>query len=54
MSLMVQAPSLGGGGLFVPESFEECHHPLPHVATAAIALGYPRRHHGATASTMVM
>lgn len=53
MSLMSPPPSLGGGGLFVPESFEERHHPLPHIAAAAVALGYPRHHHGATAVAMV-
>lgn len=35
--------SLGGGGLFIPESFKKRHHPLPHVAAAAatVALGDP-------------
>lgn len=53
LSLMVPPPSLGGCGLFVPESFEERQHPLPHVAAAAIALGYPRHHYGATAAAVV-
>lgn len=38
--------SLGGGGLFTPESFKKRHHPLPHVAAAAaatVALGDPLR-----------
>lgn len=54
LSLMVPPPPLGGCGLFVPESFEERQHPLPHVAAAAaIALGYPRHHYGATAAAVV-
>lgn len=37
--------SLGGGGLFTPESLKKRHHPLPHVAAAAaaVALGDPLR-----------
>lgn len=35
---------LRGGGLFVPEGFEKCQHPLPHVAAAAAgSLGYCHR-----------
>lgn len=44
----VPPTSLGGGGLFVPEGFEEGHHALPHVA--AIALGVPWRHGNAAAA----
>lgn len=50
---MAPPPLLGGGGLFVPESFKERHHALPHVAAATVALGYPRGHHSAAAAAMV-
>lgn len=47
--------SLGGGGLFIPESFKKRHHPLPHVAAAGtVALGDPLRPRGTAASLMVM
>lgn len=55
-SLMLRTPmSLGGGGLFTPESFKKRHHPLPHVAAAAtVALGEPLCPRGSAASLVVM
>lgn len=43
--------SLGGGGLFAPEGFEEGHHALPYVA--AIALWVSRSHGNAATAAVV-
>lgn len=58
---MLRSPiSLGGGCLFISESFKKCHHPLPHIAVATaaaaatVALGNPLCPRGATAQPMVM
>lgn len=53
---MLRTPmSLGGGGLFIPESFKKRHHPLPHVAAAAaVALGEPLCPRGSAAGLVVM
>lgn len=61
ISLMLRYPiSLGGGCLFIPESFKKRHHPLPHVAVATaaaaatVALGDPLCPCGAAAQPVVM
>lgn len=58
---MLRSPiSLGGGCLFIPESFKKCHHPLPHVAVATaaaaatVALDDPLCPCGAAAQPLVM
>lgn len=58
---MLRSPiSLGGGCLFIPESFKKRHHPLPHIAVATaaaaatVALGDPLCPCGAAAQPVVM
>lgn len=51
MASNVSSLSLGGGGLFAPEGFEEGHHALPYVA--ATALWVSRRHGNAGAAAAV-
>lgn len=47
--------SLGGGGLFIPESFKKRHHPLPRIgAAAAVAFGDTLCPCGAAARPVVM